>query len=690
RIHTDSHAVQMNRELGARAFTTGRDIFFNRGEYNTDSAEGKRLLAHELVHTVQQGASSSFLQTYCDPATLVSRTSPAYFPREEQIINVFNGNLVISQSQAKRTSVALIQQALVDLGYNLGTYGPNNDGVDYYFGPVTKQAVIDFQNNESIQSSSPGVVDQTTLKCIDEKRAGFRVQPQQTGTTAEEDFRIEGEGSSTREEDILFDRGSAVLSETSRRKVQNLVTRNNDSLLTNSASIYGFISEDEIVEYGETLAMDRIASVSSEIIRQKIMSGNISITSILLPLIPEPRPHESIGISDYRSRRKVEVVLTGSNSRTASCPVNSPQHRDLETTEESILNNDISRASGWMDRALSELNGNTQNANDALAAYFGNTQNRSEIINNLVTWRRHLRSHIPSNSNHGTECDDFCRFAVAYNRGSGSAATMTLCSKYFDGFSGHDQLSFEDKRALVVMHEAGHGSIGVRDIAYGHFRLIEFLHDYSTIAEDNTDSYVLMILCLANVGNFCTPPSANDTYIGLNSSEEEAARRGVAWLQSWLIWTNIDTSTLYRRMNQSRNSGDGLQQISTYSAGIYDLLTNSFNIHRPQNDPPVTFSEQIVVSAVIDRINIMERATKRDLTYIKDTVPLFPDYWQRGPGDLLNLTNAYFSLSSDRLRVEFLLPLIIEATPQVSSSLHTAYENFIKDFIRNGRWQNQP
>ncbi len=55
RIHTDSSAVQMNKELGAQAFTHGSDIYFNSGKYDTSSTAGKRLLAHELTHTVQQG-----------------------------------------------------------------------------------------------------------------------------------------------------------------------------------------------------------------------------------------------------------------------------------------------------------------------------------------------------------------------------------------------------------------------------------------------------------------------------------------------------------------------------------------------------------------------------------------------------------------------------------------------------------
>ncbi|MDO6818883.1 DUF4157 domain-containing protein [Zobellia sp. 1_MG-2023] len=59
-IHTDSTAVQMNKDLNAQAFTHGNDIYFNEGKYDTNSTSGKHLLAHELTHTVQQGANTVF------------------------------------------------------------------------------------------------------------------------------------------------------------------------------------------------------------------------------------------------------------------------------------------------------------------------------------------------------------------------------------------------------------------------------------------------------------------------------------------------------------------------------------------------------------------------------------------------------------------------------------------------------
>ncbi|MBD1823643.1 DUF4157 domain-containing protein [Cyanobacteria bacterium FACHB-DQ100] len=62
RVHTDSNAEQMNRELKAQAFTHQNDVYFASGKYNPESGEGKRLLAHELTHTIQQGGNTLHTQ----------------------------------------------------------------------------------------------------------------------------------------------------------------------------------------------------------------------------------------------------------------------------------------------------------------------------------------------------------------------------------------------------------------------------------------------------------------------------------------------------------------------------------------------------------------------------------------------------------------------------------------------------
>ncbi len=54
RIHADTRAAKMAQSVNARAFTIGQDIVFGAGQYEMESREGRRLLAHELTHVIQQ------------------------------------------------------------------------------------------------------------------------------------------------------------------------------------------------------------------------------------------------------------------------------------------------------------------------------------------------------------------------------------------------------------------------------------------------------------------------------------------------------------------------------------------------------------------------------------------------------------------------------------------------------------
>ena len=54
RLHSDATAARSAGSLNARAFTLGHDIVFGAGEYQPGTKEGRRLVAHELTHTLQQ------------------------------------------------------------------------------------------------------------------------------------------------------------------------------------------------------------------------------------------------------------------------------------------------------------------------------------------------------------------------------------------------------------------------------------------------------------------------------------------------------------------------------------------------------------------------------------------------------------------------------------------------------------
>ena len=73
RIHTGETAQQLSQTIHAQAFTHGNDIYFNQGKYNPDSASGGNLLAHELTHTLQQGASQPKSQASTPSTPGVSR-----------------------------------------------------------------------------------------------------------------------------------------------------------------------------------------------------------------------------------------------------------------------------------------------------------------------------------------------------------------------------------------------------------------------------------------------------------------------------------------------------------------------------------------------------------------------------------------------------------------------------------------
>lgn len=68
KVHTDSKAEAQSADLNARAFTYGNHVFFNKGEYNPGTPTGDQLIAHELTHTVQQGAVDSPHAKSSDPA----------------------------------------------------------------------------------------------------------------------------------------------------------------------------------------------------------------------------------------------------------------------------------------------------------------------------------------------------------------------------------------------------------------------------------------------------------------------------------------------------------------------------------------------------------------------------------------------------------------------------------------------
>ena len=120
KIHTGEYAVQMSKELNAQAFTVGNDIYFNSGKYNPGSDSGKQLLAHELTHTLQQGASDKTIQRQVFGYSLIFNSQPKCPPMAEvQASNVTDSEIASELYGNPTVPIDHIDEYMINVDYNM-------------------------------------------------------------------------------------------------------------------------------------------------------------------------------------------------------------------------------------------------------------------------------------------------------------------------------------------------------------------------------------------------------------------------------------------------------------------------------------------------------------------------------------------------------------------------------------------
>ena len=111
RVHTDDRAAEASNEIRARAFTTGSDIYFARGQYSPGTTSGSRLLGHELTHVVQQTGA---IQRQAEPTHVSEPTAEdaAYIARsvKDDFYALYNG---LSQAQHGMHHYSAFRQSLI-------------------------------------------------------------------------------------------------------------------------------------------------------------------------------------------------------------------------------------------------------------------------------------------------------------------------------------------------------------------------------------------------------------------------------------------------------------------------------------------------------------------------------------------------------------------------------------------------
>ena len=106
RVHTDGRAAESAKSVNALAYTVGRDVVFGTGQYAPGTSEGRRLLAHELTHVVQQGGMELALQSQLRLGSLADNAEVEADHFANGIVNSFiNSSIEGSPTRDKMSPV---------------------------------------------------------------------------------------------------------------------------------------------------------------------------------------------------------------------------------------------------------------------------------------------------------------------------------------------------------------------------------------------------------------------------------------------------------------------------------------------------------------------------------------------------------------------------------------------------------
>ncbi|MGB7538367.1 MAG: DUF4157 domain-containing protein [Anaerolineales bacterium] len=184
RVHAGLQASETAKSIQAHAFTLGRDVVFGQGRFSPDSPGGKKLLAHELTHVVQQkgagGSKDGSRRLSASAQPVIQRTlkdghdlSSPRFSKLPDLEGTYDGELIIAKGSSGR-GVQAVQHALYDLGF----FPPAPKlvyGADGYFHNETKAAVMKFQKDNQLQAD--GWIGKNTMTALDKRFAAFPSLP---------------------------------------------------------------------------------------------------------------------------------------------------------------------------------------------------------------------------------------------------------------------------------------------------------------------------------------------------------------------------------------------------------------------------------------------------------------------------------------------------------------------------------
>lgn len=704
RVHTDDRAARAAGSLNARAFTTGADVAFAPGMFLPSTPEGRRLIAHELTHVVQQGAAGQArgfspappsIQRSCGSAAIgtpAGCTSSAAEFHADYPFYRFKSECDEIESAAKTRMIA--DATAMAAGSEIEVHGYASPGGDATYnqnlscaraltakkiltdatpggaGIPDAQVVGVFSHGETAGAASA----RTGVLLTPRRAAGLPAAIPAAGAA---DFRIERELMSTTSR-IFFTRNSSVLDAADDAKAIADIKKAKPA----SVELIGHASADEPasvatdrakeVEKALTAGADKVAVTSATgnaaATESRAQFSGVRSVDVVLPGVPAPT-------LDCTARDPVTGNLI--NPPKQDCTVMDPDKPGKDGTWKKF-NEALPVANDAMKRAVASVAG-TPTGDDAarIDRFFGDHSSATlvKLRTNLANLEKHVNG-LPAITKCGGQCDvGKCESGwIGYNTGVDAASTMTICVPTFKRQPLND-------RARNLIHESAHGTgplggspgTGTDDVGYRHERMIFQLSPADR--QRNSDSYALYALFVREAQMTSIPTAvpadidtpATDTPAGTYLAGEDKERDlAIAKLEKRMAWAEDWTKQLYGEIVAVRAG------TRTWAASWAENLMKETAARFPLTAPPATpvLDDQIRAAGIHERYERMKEATKQGLTLTRAATGSVK--WPAGSGFF---AGAAVELGPDffRANAEDQIGLLLEALAKSTRDVEAAY-----------------
>lgn len=713
RIHNNSTSVQMNRQLGAQAFTNGNDIYFNSGKFNPSSKSGKHLLAHELTHVIQQNKGiHNNIQRACEnsPSTVPSTgmrgcsTETSRPTHQNTEINYVVGKWAIDAS-----GIAAISAMAAKWHADARNDTIRIDGFASCDGEAFTNWRLSCDRANAVENElkkpsdgSPGIPSTATFHKFAHgeteefssadntlnRKSLVTLQPTATSvpavmpTSGPTDFVINRVPKS-KEKNIFFAVGTSSLSSDAIAQLTVLKSKS-----PTNVRVLGFTSMEE----PNSLAQDRADAVSAELqldpnpLAVVSATGNAPATSTRGDFA-EVRSVEIVTGSSSPTTLDCKAVVPGSNPKVKVNPPTLPC-TTMDSATWTAFNTALPVANDAMMEAINAANPSHSDFNPSLVQQFfgkNDAPTLATLANNLSKLQAHVTS-LPNITSCGGQCDSGgCESGgvIAYNHLVDAASTMTLCVPKFKGMNINDQ-------ARNLIHESAHGtsplggvgsSEGTKDVAYRHERLIFQLSPKDRLR--NSDSYALFALFAKEIkttGKADAVPIGIDTpstdnIVGITGPDEDATKLAVAQLEKRLSWASDHTNQLFGEAQKVREGKKSWSK--TWAKEYMKQASLRFPVNSPSVKPnKPTLEDMRILAAIIERYRMMKLAVKRDLNIFGVAGGVVS--WSAGSdvaGNSLFIGEDFFR-AEPRQQISLLLQALAGATPDVETAFIPAYVSF--------------